>query len=66
LVPTLAPFNIHWYAGVDPPLVGVAVKVTLVPAQMLLSASSETIVILGVTVLVTIVVMLLAFAVALV
>ena len=30
-VPTLVPFTFHWYAGVVPPLVGVAVKVTEVP-----------------------------------
>jgi hypothetical protein len=34
LLPTLAPFSNHWYAGEDPPLVGVAVKVTLDPEQM--------------------------------
>ena len=32
-VPALVPFTFHWYAGVVPPLVGVAVKVTDVPAQ---------------------------------
>ena len=31
--PMLAPLTFHWYAGVVPPLTGVAVKVTLVPAQ---------------------------------
>ena len=36
LVPTFVPFNIHWYDGV-PPLVGVAVNVTLVPAQMVVA-----------------------------
>ena len=30
---TLVPFSFHWYVGVVPPLVGVAVKVTDVPAQ---------------------------------
>lgn len=34
LVPTLFPFSFHWYAGVAPPLVGVAVNVTLVPAHI--------------------------------
>ena len=29
----MVPFTFHWYAGVDPPFVGVAVKVTEVPAQ---------------------------------
>jgi hypothetical protein len=33
LVPTFPPFNFHWYKGV-PPFVGVAVKVTLVPAHI--------------------------------
>jgi hypothetical protein len=31
LVPALLPFTFHWYAGVLPPLVGVAVKATLLP-----------------------------------
>ncbi len=35
-VPTLPPLSFHWYAGVVPPFVGVAVKVTLVPAQIVL------------------------------
>ena len=34
-VPTLFPFSFHWYVGV-PPFVGVAVKVTLVPEQIVL------------------------------
>ena len=34
-VPTLLPFSFHWYNGV-PPFVGVAVKVTLVPVQIVL------------------------------
>ena len=29
----MVPFTFHWYVGVVPPLVGVAVKVTDVPAQ---------------------------------
>ena len=33
-MPTLLPFTFHWYDGVVPPLVGVAVKVTLVPEQI--------------------------------
>ena len=37
MVPTLAPFSFHWYEGVVPPFTGVAVKVTLVPAQIGLS-----------------------------
>jgi hypothetical protein len=32
-VPTFTPFNFHWYVGVVPPLVGVAVNVTEVPEQ---------------------------------
>ena len=31
----LVPFFFHWYDGDEPPLVGVAVKVTEVPAQIL-------------------------------
>ncbi len=34
LVPTLDPFTLHWYEGALPPLVGVAVKVTLAPLQI--------------------------------
>ena len=30
---TLDPFTFHWYAGTAPPLTGVAVNVTEVPAQ---------------------------------
>ena len=33
-VPTFVPFNFHWYAGVVPPFVGVAVNVTLVPLHI--------------------------------
>ena len=32
-VPTGEPFTYHWYTGAVPPLVVVAVNVTLVPAQ---------------------------------
>jgi len=32
-VPALTPLSFHWYEGVVPPFTGVAVKVTLVPAQ---------------------------------
>ena len=31
--PMLPPLTFHWYAGEAPPFTGVAVKVTLVPAQ---------------------------------
>ena len=40
-VPTLVPLSFHWYDGVTPPFVGVAVNVTLVPAQIMLSASLD-------------------------
>ena len=46
-VPTgVVPIN-HWYAGVVPPFVGVAVKVTSVPEQIVLSASPDAIVTLA-------------------
>ena len=32
--PTMIPFTFHWYTGVVPPFVGVAVNVTDVPLQM--------------------------------
>ena len=34
LVPTLFPFSFHWYEGVAPPFVGVAVNVAVVPEQI--------------------------------
>ena len=34
MVPTLFPFFFHWYAGLAPPFVGVAVKVTLLPEHI--------------------------------
>lgn len=34
--PIELPFNSHWYDGLLPPFVGVAVNVTAVPLQMLL------------------------------
>jgi hypothetical protein len=34
LVPTTLPFFFHWNTGVLPPLVGVAVNVTLVPGHI--------------------------------
>jgi hypothetical protein len=56
LVPAGAASTYHWYVGV-PPLTGVAVNVTLVPAQMVLSTSLETILTvagkLGFTIIVT-------------
>ena len=33
-MPIFVPFFFHWYAGVVPPLTGVAVKVTEVPVQI--------------------------------
>ena len=48
MVPTKPLFNFHRYDAV-PPFVGVAVNVTLVPTQMVLSASFETILTLAVT-----------------
>jgi hypothetical protein len=63
LVPTLVPFTFHWYAGVVPPLVGVAVKVTEAPEQIVvpkpLAMLTE-----GVTAVFTVIVM--AFDVAVV
>ena len=42
-VPTLVPFTFHWYTGAEPPLVGVAVNVTLVPAQIVVAdAATDT------------------------
>jgi hypothetical protein len=40
LVPTLEPLSFHWYTGVVPPLVGVAVKVTLVPEQIVVAEAA--------------------------
>ena len=63
MVPTFVPLSFHWYAGVVPPLVGVAVNVTLVPEQIALSASLEVIATDGVTEFDTVVVMLFPLAV---
>ena len=42
-VPALAPFTNHWYCGAFPPLVGVAVNVTLVPAHIVVAdADTDT------------------------
>ncbi len=51
------PFSFHWYAGAAPPLVGVAVNVTLVPAQIVLSASLDAMLTAGVKFGFTVVVM---------
>ena len=39
MVPTLLPFSFHWNEGVEPPLVGVAVNVTLVPEQIVVAVA---------------------------
>ena len=53
---TLVPFSFHRYVGVVPPLVGVAVNVTEVPAQTgLAEAATDTLTgRLGFTVMVTV------------
>jgi hypothetical protein len=38
-VPTFTPFNFHWNVGAVPPLTGIAVKFTVVPAQMFVDAA---------------------------
>ena len=55
-VPALTPFTFHWYEGVVPPLVGVAVKVTEVPAHTGLAEAAIEMLTgrLGLTVMVTI------------
>ena len=47
LVPTADPFKYHWYAGVVPPLVGVAVNVTLVPAQIVVPGAAAMLTLAG-------------------
>src|SRR5688572_14745147 len=43
LPPKAAPFSFHWYTGALPPLVGVAVNVTGVPAHAVVAdAAMET------------------------
>jgi len=43
VAPTISlPFSFHWYDGDVPPLVGVAVNVTLVPAQIVLFVAFDT------------------------
>ena len=39
--PTSVPFTFHWYVGLTPPFVAVAVNVTWVPAHIVKSASLE-------------------------
>ena len=52
----MLPFTFHWYVGVAPPLVGVAVNVTEVPAQTgLAEAAIDTVTgSKGLTVMVTV------------
>ena len=47
LVPAFTPFTCHWYAGVVPPLVGVAVNVTLLPAQMVVAGLAAILTLTG-------------------
>ena len=49
--------SFHWYDGVTPPFVGVAVNVILVPAQIILSASFDEILTLAGRLALTVVVM---------
>ena len=48
-VPTAVVPTYHWYTGLEPPFAGVAVKVTSVPAQIVLSLSLEAMVTLAVS-----------------
>jgi hypothetical protein len=41
LLPTFKPFTLHWYNGDEPPLVGVAVNVTELPAQIVFPGFAE-------------------------
>ena len=54
-VPTSSDPIFHWYVGAAPPFVEVAVKVTLVPAHILLSKSFEAITTLAVGIAITVV-----------
>jgi hypothetical protein len=57
VAPTISlPFSFHWYDGDVPPLVGVAVNVTLVPAQIVLFAAFDAMPTLAVRIGLTIVV----------
>lgn len=59
--PTGVPFKYHWYVGVAPRLVPLAVNVTFVPAQMVVLGLAE-IVAVGVTFAVTVMVIVLLVA----
>jgi hypothetical protein len=61
LLPTLLPFSFHWYAGLDPPWLMLAVKVTDVPEHTLVTLGAMLM--LGVTVGVTTTLLLLLVAV---
>ena len=55
LLPLLVPFTFHWYDGDVPPFTGVAVKLTVAPAQIVVAdAVIDT---LGVTAAFTVIVM---------
>ena len=56
LVPVFTPFNFHWYEGAVPPLTGVAVKVTEVPAQIAPEGASAMLTLAGRFVLTTMVI----------
>lgn len=63
-VPTFEPLTFHWYTGLEPPLLAVAVKVTDVPAQIdVAEAAIDTV---GVTAVPTVIVIGVAVAVAMV
>jgi hypothetical protein len=59
-VPAFTPFTFHWNAGVAPPLLIDAVKVVFAPAQIVVVGVFTEIV--GVTLVLTVMVMLLLFA----
>lgn len=63
LVPTLLPFTFHWYDGVVPPLLGVAVKVTEAPDALGLVPEVIAMLTAGVTAVLKLMVMLLLVAV---
>jgi hypothetical protein len=61
LLPVFEPFTFHWYDGEEPPFVGVAVKATEVPEQIVLPDPELTLT-EGVTTALTVIVMLLLVA----
>ena len=56
LVPTFAPFTCHWYAGVVPPLVAVAVNVADAPTHSGFVPEVKAIIIAGITEVLTVIV----------